>query len=109
MSFWTAVRKKPATTSGAQMHAYAASASPSGPRASGAASTKAAHSTGTQLIADARRTSTFLQHDTQAYHVGCRFRKVKVYITVNIMLHKSEEHPRRGKAPGTYRAATSGV
>ena len=86
MSFCTAVRKKPATTSGAQMHAYAASASPSGPRASGAASTKAAHSTGAQLIADARRTPTFLQHYTKFFHACSRFTQVKC-ITACIMLH----------------------
>lgn len=63
MSFCIAVRKKPATTSGAHTHAYAAIASARGARASGGAATKAAHSTGSQLMADARSASTFLQCD----------------------------------------------
>ncbi len=60
MSFCMAVRKKPAMTSGAQMQAYAAIASPSGPRASGVADTNAAQRTGSQLMADARSACTFL-------------------------------------------------
>ena len=63
MSFCMAVRKKPATTSGVHTQAYAAMASPSGPRASGAAATKAAQSTGSQLMAEARIVSTFLWHE----------------------------------------------
>lgn len=62
MNFCMAVLKKPATASGEDIDAYAAMASPSGPRCSVGAAMKDEHSSGSHDIDSCRRAFTFLQN-----------------------------------------------
>lgn len=77
MIFCRALRKKPPTTSGVQMLAYAAIACPSGARSLADVATKAEHRAGSHDMDSWRRAAMFLHNQRPAGESGYRAQRLK--------------------------------